>query len=138
MLPKKFELPVQAAIGRRYGWRTTYASPSLSSGSIFDLTAPSARAGSFSAARMGITNAVEIAKLIASRTIAYGAVSALINAPAMLGPATVAVDAVICSFELPSTRASRSTRDGRYDWYATSKNTVKIPTRNWITSRCHI
>ena len=38
--PKKFELPVQAAIGRRYGWRTTYASPSFNSGSIFGFEVP--------------------------------------------------------------------------------------------------
>ena len=31
------------------------------------------------------------------------------------------------SFELPSTTWSRPTSEGRYDWYATSKKTVPIP-----------
>ena len=45
----------------------------------------------------------------------------------MLGPATCAIETVSCSFELPSIRSSRWTSAGRYDWYATSKKTVKIP-----------
>ena len=82
--------------------------------------------------------AVETTKLAASRMIAYGAVIAAISTPARLGPATCAVETVVCSFAFPSTSCSRSTSDGRYDWYATSKKTVKTPTTNEITSRCHI
>ena len=59
---------------------------------------------------------VETTKLIASATIAYGADRAAISAPDALGPATCAMPTVSCSFELPSTRCSRSTSAGRYDW----------------------
>ena len=31
---------------------------------------------------------------------------------------------------------SRSTSDGRYDWYATSKKTVQMPTRKPTTKSC--
>ncbi len=52
------------------------------------------------------------------------------------GPASCAVERLISSFELPSPMSSRSTSDGRYDWYATSKKTVKIPVRNATTYSC--
>ena len=78
-------------------------------------------------------NAVETTKLTASTRIAYGAVTAAISTPARPGPAVPAPAAVVCSFEFPSISWSRSTSDGRYDWYATSKKTVKIPTTNAIT-----
>ncbi len=32
--------------------------------------------------------------------------------------------------------SSRSTSDGRYDWYATSKKTVHVPTRNPTANNC--
>jgi len=56
-----------------------YASPSFNSGSIFGFDVPAARSGRTSLRR--IVNAVDITKLTASRTIAYGAVSALISVP---------------------------------------------------------
>ncbi len=46
----------------------------------------------------------------------------------MPGPASEAAERLTSSFELPSTSWSRVTSDGRYDWYATSKNTVSVPT----------
>src|SRR6202030_4006609 len=58
--------------------------------------------------------------------------------PDKLGPATCAIETVSWSFELPSIRWSRWTSWGRYDWYATSKKTVKIPTTNWMTRSCQI
>ena len=47
--------------------------------------------------------------------------------PATAGPLSCAAERLTSSFEFPSTSAVRSTRDGRYDWYATSKNTVQMP-----------
>ena len=41
----------------------------------------------------------------------------------------LAADRLTSSFELPSTSCVRSTSEGRYDWYATSKNTVQTPTK---------
>jgi hypothetical protein len=41
----------------------------------------------------------------------------------MPGPAICDAELEISSFEFASTRCSRSTRAGRYDWYATSKKT---------------
>jgi hypothetical protein len=61
---------------------------------------------------------------------------AAIRAAAIGGPLTEATLAVSCSFELPSIRSSRSISAGRYDWYATSKKTVKTPIRNSRISRC--
>ena len=55
-----------------------------------------------STVRIRSRKAVEIAKLMASATIAYGAVSAAISPPAELGPATWATETVSWSFELPS------------------------------------
>src|SRR5690242_17299336 len=81
---------------------------------------------------------VDATKLTASARIAYGAVTVAISAPDTLGPATCETLTVSWSFELPSTRCSRSISAGRYDWYATSKNTVKIPITNCRTRRCHI
>ena len=66
-------------------------------------------------------------KLIASTSTATGAVSAWTSTPAIAGPASWAPEREISSFELPSTSCSRSTREGRYDWYATSKKTVSTP-----------
>ena len=53
--------------------------------------------------------------------------------PPTPGPAICAPETEISSFEFPSTSWSRSTRYGRYDWYATSKKTVKVPTRKLTT-----
>src|SRR4029450_11973557 len=108
-------------MARRCGWRTTNANPSLSSGSIFGFGAPSVFSGRASGRRIRVMNTVEITKLTASHTIAYGAVINAIGAPASPGPATFAVETVSWSFAFPSTSWSRSTSDGRDDWYATGK-----------------
>ena len=47
--------------------------------------------------------------------------------PRRPGPATCAAETVSCELRVPVDRGSRSTRAGRYDWYATSKKTVRIP-----------
>ena len=70
----------------------------------------------------------EAKKLTASTRMAYGAVIAPTSTPAIPGPASEAAERLTSSFELPSTSWSRETSDGRYDWYATSKNTVSVPT----------
>ena len=56
-----------------------------------------------------------------------GPSAAPIRPPPRAGPAVWAIVRVTSSLELPSMSWSRSTSDGRYDWYATSKKTVRIP-----------
>jgi hypothetical protein len=68
-------------------------------------------------------------KLSASKAIAPGAFSAWTTRPARPGPPSCAAPRLISSFAFPSISCCRSTSDGRYDWYATSKKTVAIPTR---------
>ncbi len=75
----------------------------------------SAGSGCSSSRRMRKTNAAEPTKLIALSRIAYGAVIAAMSTPASPGPASWAAERLISSFELPSSRLSRSTSDGRYD-----------------------
>ena len=48
-------------------------------------------------------------------------------------PPSWAAERLISSFELPSMIWSRSTSEGRYDWYATSKKTWQIPVRKTTT-----
>lgn len=57
----------------------------------------------------------------------FTALTSWINPPAAVGPITVATEDVPCSFEFASTRFSLPTKNGRYDWYATSKKTVSTP-----------
>ena len=75
-------------------------------------------------------------KLSASRRTAYGAVKTSTSTPPRPGPPTCAAERLISSFEFPSMIWSRSTSDGRYDWYATSKKTWKMPTRKPTTKSC--
>ena len=56
----------------------------------------------------------------------------------MAGPAVWATVRETSSLPLPSTSWSRSTSDGRYDWYATSKKTVSVPATNPTTYICPI
>ena len=53
-------------------------------------------------------------------------------------PRIWAEDWLIWSLELPSTSSSRSRIVGRYDWSATSKNTVMSPFTNPTTYSCQI
>ncbi len=129
---------MHVAIGRSHGWPTTQRMPSLTSGHILERGASVVCCTTFSRWPMRTRKIVEMTKLSASARIAYGAVSAAIRPPDALGPPICATETVTCSFELPSTSWSRSTRAGRYDWYATSKKTVKTPITNCSTSRCHI
>ncbi len=64
---------------------------------------------------------------MASVSTAQGADSSETSPPAAAGPPSWAADTLSSSFELPSTSWFRRTSDGRYDWYATSKNTVSVP-----------
>ena len=80
--------------------------------------------------RMRPRSSAETAKLTESTTIAYGAVIAPTSTPPSPGPAICAADRLSSSFAFPSTRCGRPTSDGRYDWYATSKKTVKVPVTN--------
>jgi hypothetical protein len=81
-----------------------------------------------SRARIASTSAAETAKLAASRTSAYGAPSIPTRRPPMPGPAICAPLRLTSRRELPETSSSRPTSAGRYDWYATSKQTVSVPT----------
>jgi hypothetical protein len=72
----------------------------------------------------------EARKLTASTRIATGALSHPIRSPAAPGPPSWAIERLISSFALPSTSSCRSTSAGRYDWYATSKQTVAMPAQN--------
>ena len=89
--------------------------------------------GSGVRARIQAVKAPETTKLAASTRTAYGAVASAIRPPAAPGPASCAPEDVMFSFELPSISVSRSTISGRYDWYATSKKTVWMPTRKPTT-----
>src|SRR5579884_2667964 len=133
---KKFEVPVHIAIERSHGCRTTQLSPSLTWGHIFGCSWPGSGFGGLSRCRIESMNTVETTKLAQSARMALAAPIAAIRAPAIGGPLIWETLAVNCSFELPSIRCSRSINAGRYDWYATSKKTVKIPITNSRTSRC--
>ncbi len=111
----------------------TKRSPSRASASMLGRSTPSSRLGGVSCFRIAKRKTAETAKLIASRNIAKGAPKMPIRPPAVPGPASCEVERLISSFELPSTSCSRSTSEGRYDWYATSKKTVQIPTRKATT-----
>ena len=93
----------------------------------------SARSGSVSVFRIEKRKSAETKKLIASSRIATGAPTAEMTTPAEPGPASCEAERLISSFELPSTSWLRSTSEGRYDWYATSKKTVQTPTRKPTT-----
>ena len=58
--------------------------------------------------------------------------------PPIAGPAVWAMVREISSLPLPSTSWSRSTSDGRYDMYATSKKTVSVPLMNPTRYSCQI
>src|SRR3954451_4889958 len=133
---KKLDVPVQAAIARSHGCLTTQSSPSFTCGHIFGRGFEASYVGGSSRCRIEIMNRLETTKLTASATIAYGAVIAAIRTPERFGPPTCAIATASCSFEFPSTNCSRGTSAGRYDWYATSKNTVKTPITNCSTSKC--
>jgi hypothetical protein len=99
----------------------------------------SSRVGTFSSRLpMPSTKSPDTRKLSASTRIANGARSSSTRTPAAAGPPSCAPERLISSFEFPSTSCSRSTSDGRYDWYATSKNTVQMPTRNPTAYSCQI
>lgn len=70
--------------------------------------------------------------------MATGAVSRPMSTPEMPGPAICAAERLISSLELPSRMSSRSTSDGRYDWYATSKKTVRQPATKPTTYNCQM
>ena len=124
-LEKKLEVAVQPACARRFGLPRTKRSPSLSSVQRLGLLPSAAsRAGGSSCLRMPRRNKPEPRKLIASTSTAYGAVKISTSPPAIPGPPTWAAERLISSFELPSMIWSRSTNEGRYDWYATSKKTL--------------
>ncbi len=114
--PKKFDVPVHPAIARSWRLPSTHASPSFTCGHILGRGSSASWRGRVSRCFIRSMNTVETTKLAASTTIAYGAVIAAMRPPVMLGPPTCATETVSCSFELPSTRCSRSISAGRYDW----------------------
>ena len=77
---------------------------------------PSGTAGFGSGARMAPTATAETRKLAESTATAAELPMAWTRPPATLGPATAATCALPVSLALPSTRCSRPTRAGRYDW----------------------
>ena len=93
----------------------------------------SSRSGRGSCARIRFSRTAEPMKLTLSARTAYGAVIAAIRSPPTPGPPTCAAERETSSLEFPSTSCSRVTIVGRYDWYATSKKTVKTPTANPTT-----
>src|SRR6266566_1831888 len=104
---------VQAAIRQRIGFRKTTSIPSRISG--MKPAVPDAVLGLGS----GSDFLIEASAIAERRNDSASTATA--------GPATCAVDRVISSLVLPSIRLGRSTSAGRYDWYDTSKKTVKIP-----------
>ena len=129
-LEKRFEVAVHPACARRFGLSRTNRRPSFSSVQS-DVLRPStvARSGFSSGFRIPSRKSPEPTKLIASTSTAYGAVKISTSAPANPGPPTCAAERLSSSFEFPSMICSRSTSDGRYDMYATSKKTWNVPTR---------
>ena len=122
-LQKKFDVAVQPACARRFGFRRTKRRPS-SDRSQADLR-PST---------VGTRGVLDLADAEHEEARADEAQRVdedrarrgedLDQRPPNPGPAICAAERLISSFELPSTICSRSTSDGRYDWYATSKKTV--------------
>ena len=133
-LAKRFDVAVQPACARRFGFPSTNRRPSLSSVHMLDLRPSTvARSGLGSSLRIRKMNSPDARKLTASSRTAYGAVRISTSTPPSPGPPTWAAERLISNFELPSMILSRSTSDGRYDMYATSKKTWKTPTRNPTT-----
>ena len=132
-LEKKFDVAVQPAWARRFGFPSTKRRPSLSSDHMLGLRPSLADLGPRLRLADSEQERPEATKLIASRRTAYGAVKISTSMPPRPGPEICAADRLISNFELPSMIWSRSTSDGRYDWYATSKKTWKTPTRKPTT-----
>jgi len=91
-----------------------------------------------SAFRIEKMKSAEPRKLTASKRMAAGALSQPMSRPATPGPPSCAADRLISSLALPSMICRRSTSEGRYDWYATSKNTVATPTKKPTPYSCQI
>ena len=96
------------------------------------------RTGFRSSLRMLKMNSAEPTKLTASNAIATGALSRSTTTPASPGPPSCAAVRLTSSFAFPSISCCRSTSVGRYDWYATSKKTVAMPTRKPTAYSCQI
>src|SRR5712692_7456436 len=124
----RFEVPVQPAIDRNSGLPRTTASPSRSSTQI-ELGPAACCTGGGSEVRMNSKQITDATNEAASTATASGAVTSWTSAPATPGPVIWATERLISSLLLPSTRCSRLTSTGKYDWSATSKNTVSVPVR---------
>ena len=83
--------------------------------------------GGGSGVRTSAIDTAETRNDAASNRIAIGAVSAVTRNPAIPGPDTSATDSESASLAFACTRFSRSTSDGTYAWYDTSKRTVSRP-----------
>src|SRR6267143_6691729 len=131
-LEKKFDHAVHAAMWRSRGSLSTTWSPS-------DISVSTARrwpgSGVGSRLRMATKVAAEKKKEAASKIIATGALNNSMTVPANAGPPVLAMELLVSNLLFASTSCLRSTRAGRYAWYATSKKTVRIPMRNEKTYR---
>ena len=111
----RFAVAVVAAMARRSALPNTKRSPSAIP--CASLGCPSAGTTGFgSGVRMAPTAAAETTKLTESMATAAELPMAWTRPPATLGPATAATCALPVSLALPSTRCSRPTSAGRYDW----------------------
>ena len=69
----------------------------------------------------------------ASTRTGIGAVKSWTSTPATPGPASWASEPLAFILPFASTSCGRPTRPGRYAWYATTKNTLNVPTANPTT-----
>src|SRR5216110_2331540 len=127
MFDPRLVVAVQAAIRQRIGFRKTTSIPSRISGMKPEVPDAVLGWGSGSGFLIEASASAERKNDSASTATAFAPPIHWMRNPATAGPATCAVDRVISSLVLPSSRLGRSTSAGRYDWYDTSKKTVKIP-----------
>src|SRR5439155_17185269 len=127
MFEPRLVVAVQPAIRHRIGLRKTTSMPSRISGIKPAVPDVVLGRGSGSGFLIEARASAERRNDRASTATALAPPINWMSNPATAGPATCAVDRVISSFVLPSIMFGRSTSAGRYDWYDTSKKTVKIP-----------
>src|ERR1700674_5600488 len=116
MFDPRFVVAVQPAIRHRSGFLNTTSRPSFISG--MKPVAPLAVLGFGwgSGVLIALSAIAERRNDSASTATALAPPIHWIRKPATAGPATCAVERLISSFVLPSSRFGRSTSAGRYDW----------------------
>src|SRR5438309_11161788 len=116
MFEPRFVVAVQPAIRQRSGFLNTTSSPSFISGTKPVAPLAVLGFGCGSDVLIVIRASAERRNDSASTATAFAPPIHWIRKPATAGPATWAVERLISSFVLPSSRFGRSTSTGREDW----------------------